>query len=62
MIDLRNMVREDYWFDVGAHWCWRCWRFTRHFGHTQGKAECVRCALLRDGAEKDKEKRKARHL
>ena len=40
--------------DIGNRWCWRCFRFTRHYGTEDGRAVCVRCALLRDGAEKTK--------
>lgn len=49
----RQLNGSDYWFDVGNRWCWRCWRFTRHYGHTLGGAVCVRYALLRDSEGKD---------
>ena len=47
---------NDVWFEAGIRWCWRCFRLTKHMGHTHGKPVCVRCALLRDGTEKDKNK------
>jgi len=58
MIDLSDPNSPDYWFDLGARWCWRCLRLTRHYGHTNGDPVCVRCALLRDGAEEEKRKKK----
>lgn len=50
----RQLNGGDYWFDVGNRWCWRCFRFTRHYQAEDGRAVCARCALLRDGAEKTK--------
>ena len=49
MIDLSDSNRPDRWWDAGMRWCWRCFRFTRHYGHANGRPVCVRCALMRDG-------------